>query len=276
MSANTRQDVLARLATLSAGAVDLINKGGRPWFETEAMLEALQRYKDKTLGWVEPKLSVEDHRSMFYQAMFGTRMHYGRLLDSLCEFGVSRELIGRLKRHRATTLLELWGMSLSEFHKVSSDYYFDQVVKGAFSTLQRKLEFKEHIGFPACGPDRERKLKRLVEETYGLYGVGRAEDLSDLCSLVELGCHPNPKHHDDVVAQIVVWDGRVVRGEYYKGDQTPDITAGFLSVSLFPFVQELFNNKGTPFIIRLGTDDEVRTIKWTIHDGPPINCPPLE
>lgn len=45
-----KQEALARLAVLTAAAVDLINKDARESYETEALFDALQGYKDKELG----------------------------------------------------------------------------------------------------------------------------------------------------------------------------------------------------------------------------------
>ncbi|MBI4088679.1 hypothetical protein HY415_01135 [Candidatus Kaiserbacteria bacterium] len=153
--------MLARLATLMADAVDLINKNARRWYETEELFAALQRYKDCTLGWVEPKLPVAKHCEIFYAAVLGSHHDYELLLDSLCEFGVHKESIRRLKNLGLQSLVNLWTFPLQDFCEIISGYHEREVVTQAFMHLQKKFGARRVVPFSSSN---RADIQRLVEE----------------------------------------------------------------------------------------------------------------
>ena len=160
MSANTRQETLARLAILFTAAVDLINKDGRESYKTEELLNALQGYKDDKLGWVEPKLSSADHLRIFYGAIRDDRERYLHLMDSLREFGVNKETIQKLKSSKAETLLKLWQTPLQAI----DDFPYESAVSNAFRQIQKKVGIKNPINFPTTDFKELKRLYRDCEE----------------------------------------------------------------------------------------------------------------
>ena len=163
MPAYTGDQALLHLTKLYRTAYDLIDKGERGWYETDALYKAMQGYKDKTLGWVEPKLSVEEHREMFFEAMQGSNYVYGSLLDSLREFGVDEEIIQRFKFCEAKTLLELWRIPVLKFLDLAGQYPNEKIVMNAFFRLQEKIGFKKPVNFPSYTPRELEELQMLAD-----------------------------------------------------------------------------------------------------------------
>ncbi|OGG78122.1 hypothetical protein A3A36_01140 [Candidatus Kaiserbacteria bacterium RIFCSPLOWO2_01_FULL_52_12b] len=166
MPAYTGDDALLHLTKLYTAAYDLIEKNGRKWCETDALFEAMQRYKDKTLGWAEPKFSPVDHRIMFGEAMRGSRAEYERLLDSFREFGVNQRHILRLKS-KSKTLLELWRISLPELHRLVDHYPWEHIVATAFLEIQKKIGIEKPVRFPALDSSQKKELQKLADAFNG-------------------------------------------------------------------------------------------------------------
>lgn len=93
-------------------------------------------------------------------------------------------------------------------------------------------------------------------------------NLDELAAIVRCG-NSEPEDPGPVVVEATLWDGQIVRATYYRGEQSPDITAvkdDVLSlVDVVPVLTALLAN-GTPFITQVGEDDLVCTLRWTISD----------
>jgi hypothetical protein len=111
MSARTRQEerarteTLARLATLNASAVDLIQSGQRELAMVEALLKANQLFKENKLGHVGPRLSeirttnvVEKYRAVFSDLQEGDTLTVHHCSGDNAESG-PHDLIMRNKHH---------------------------------------------------------------------------------------------------------------------------------------------------------------------------------
>jgi len=96
--------------------------------------------------------------------------------------------------------------------------------------------------------------------------------LTTVAGLVDIigAGNPDPSASGPVVVQATLMeDKRVVKGCYYKGPKTPDITSKFDvimdDIALRKHVDALMKD-GTSFITETGTSDMVCTLEWTIHD----------
>jgi hypothetical protein len=94
----------------------------------------------------------------------------------------------------------------------------------------------------------------------------KLDNIIELVEAVSAGCFPTTR--GPVVAEYVLWTGRIVRAIYYRGEKQPDVAFPdeiFVvtdTEKLQPFVEKLL--EGESFIIRTGRGDEVCTLEWTL------------
>ena len=81
----------------------------------------------------------------------------------------------------------------------------------------------------------------------------------------------DPQAKGPVVVILKLWDGRIVTGSYYRGDEKPDVTGPediiWDNEKLNPFVEKVLRD-GSGFITETGSDDTVCTLKWQIGSEP--------
>ncbi len=100
----------------------------------------------------------------------------------------------------------------------------------------------------------------------------RVKDINNLLLIIGAGVDPAVLVTDTVVLDLfLVWDGRHVLANHYKGIAEPDIASrlGFIGTEeLKPSVEALLES-GKDFVTRTGDGGEQCTLHWYIPEWAP-------
>jgi len=93
--------------------------------------------------------------------------------------------------------------------------------------------------------------------------------VKELMDVIGAG-NPDPRAKGPVVVKVKIWDGRIVRGSYYRGPENPHVISNKAVITdnnlLLQHVQVLLS-KGSGFIVRSGQGYTAHVLKWTISDN---------